>query len=193
MASAERWVPVPGHEGIYEVSDLGRVRSVPRVATHRNGSSRRVDGKIRRLVPNGRYLKVQLSTADGSRRTHWVHRLVLLAFVGDAPGMNACHGNGDGRDNRLVNLRWDTPHENQMDKTRHGTNRQALKTHCPRRHPLVAPNLASGVNGRSCRACANERSNAHQAGRAFDPVRADERYRLLTVDGRAVEVEGASA
>lgn len=46
-----------------------------------------------------------------------IHKLVLEAFVGERPsGMQACHGNGDKTDNRLVNLRWDTVKANHRDK-----------------------------------------------------------------------------
>jgi hypothetical protein len=51
-----------------------------------------------------------------------VHRFVLRAFRGECPdGMEACHGNGNREDNRLVNLRWDTPHNNAVDQLQHGT------------------------------------------------------------------------
>lgn len=51
-----------------------------------------------------------------------VHRLVLEAFVGPCPeGMQACHNNGIRDDNRVENLRWDTPKGNSLDKAKHGT------------------------------------------------------------------------
>lgn len=191
MVAIEEWRAVPGHEGLYEVSDWGRVRSLPRMSVHRNGFRRKVEGQIRRLVPAGRYLKVVLPTSDGRKVSHWVHRLVLQAFEGDQPGMNACHANGDGSDNRLVNLRWDTPHENQMDKTRHGRNHQVLKTECPRKHALSGPNVLRTSRGhRECRSCAIERKSAFAAKRSFSNEHADANYhRLLTESGLAVEVE----
>jgi hypothetical protein len=52
-----------------------------------------------------------------------VARLVLLAFVGPCPdGMECCHTNGNRTDNRLTNLRWDTPKANAADKRAHGTH-----------------------------------------------------------------------
>lgn len=51
------------------------------------------------------------------------HRLVLEAFIGKCPNsMEACHNNGNASDNRLENLRWDTPKNNHADKLRHGTH-----------------------------------------------------------------------
>lgn len=58
----------------------------------------------------------------GKPRPYLVHRLVLEAFVGPCPkGMEACHNDGNPRNNCLENLRWDTPQNNNADKHRHGT------------------------------------------------------------------------
>lgn len=67
------------------------------------------------------YLGVGLS--NGTRHQKYVHRLVLEAFVGPCPeGMEACHNNGNRKDNRLINLRWDTGKANNHDKIAHGTD-----------------------------------------------------------------------
>jgi hypothetical protein len=56
------------------------------------------------------------------RTTRLIHRLVLESFVGPCPnGHQACHNDGDRRNNHLSNLRWDTPRNNERDKVRHGT------------------------------------------------------------------------
>ena len=55
-------------------------------------------------------------------KNFFVHRLILMTFVGPCPpGMVCCHNNGIGTDNRLCNLRWDTPAANMADRDRHGT------------------------------------------------------------------------
>ena len=60
-------------------------------------------------------------TVNGETKSYPVHRLVLLAFAGPCPeGMEACHNNGNPRDNRPENLRWDTPKSNSEDKRIHG-------------------------------------------------------------------------
>lgn len=110
----EAWKPVVGFEGLYEVSDLGRVRSLPRKWCR---------GSIRALVAgtNG-YFGVQLAFG-GVKSPRQVHRLVLEAFKGPCPGgQEACHINGDRTDNRLQNLRWDTRAKNHADKRHHGTS-----------------------------------------------------------------------
>lgn len=76
----------------------------------------------KRMKPSGkRYLKVMLCPG---RKCFSIQTLVLEAFVGSCPpGMQACHfPNRDTTDNRLCNLRWGTPTENQADRAKHGTD-----------------------------------------------------------------------
>jgi hypothetical protein len=105
----EVWQPVVGYEGLYEVSDQGRVRSLR-------------SGRLMSLsVANTGYQQLSLAGRPGSRVKH-VHRLVLEAFVGQCPdGMEGCHANGIRTDNRLTNLRWDTRRGNMADASKHGT------------------------------------------------------------------------
>lgn len=116
----ENWQPVTGWEGLYEVSDQGRVRSFDRV--DRLGRRRR--GRVLSLfVNNHGYLSVCL--ADGSRRgPRSVHNLVIEAFKG--PRLNGYvvrHGPGGQHDNRICNLSYGTHSQNESDKHRDGTVR----------------------------------------------------------------------
>ncbi len=108
-----RWAPVPGYEGLYEVSDDGRVYSFL------------VGRQLGYMNPDGyRIVKLHKSDKQDGFRVLRVHRLVLLAFVGPAPeGMECRHLNGDPSDNRLSNLRWGTQSENVRDAIRHGTHK----------------------------------------------------------------------
>lgn len=134
----EQWAPIPDFEGIYDVSTLGRVRRLD--FPGRDG--RRVRPRVLKPALNGRgYLFVTL-WGPGRKRTALIHRLVLEAFVGPPfEGAHGAHWNGDSADNRLTNLRWATRSENEKDKVRHGTHRNAHKVHCPRGHKLEVPNL----------------------------------------------------
>lgn len=122
----ERWINVVGYEGYYQVSDHGNVRTVPRVIirTGRNeGVSHTVRSKILKPWPQGRYkhMFVGLYRERGMMKVKAVHRIVLEAFVGPCPpGMQCCHWDGDTSNNRVENLRWDTPKNNQADRERHG-------------------------------------------------------------------------
>ena len=146
MTEQERWLPVVGYEGLYEVSDQGRVKRLARV-----GKSWVLPERILKGSHNYRGY-AQVGMFGKSKK---VHRLVLEAFVGPCPkGMVACHWNDDPSDNRLENLRWDTEKANQADKMRNGHNTNANKTHCPQGHEYTEENIYRRDNGyRQCRAC----------------------------------------
>lgn len=156
------WLPVPGWEGNYEVSDEGDVRSLDRVVTLPNGQKRSYKGKLLKPTVNRLGYPMVVLSRPGEQRTMKVHRLVLTAFVGPCPdGMEACHNNGDRGDARLENLRWDTHSNNQYDRRRHGTDHQANKTHCPQGHEYTPENtrvIPSRPTARYCRQCHKERS-----------------------------------
>lgn len=153
---SERWLPIPGWEGYYEVSDLGRVKSCARSVPGRPG--RMINRRERILTPmvsRDGYLCVALCR-DNVRHHTRVHRAVLLAFVGPCPdGMEGCHGDGDSRNNALTNLRWDTRSANTYDKVAHGTHPQSSKTHCPQGHAYDEANTywVPSRGGRHCREC----------------------------------------
>ncbi|MDA5386973.1 NUMOD4 motif-containing HNH endonuclease [Loigolactobacillus backii] len=115
----EKWKDIPGYEGRYQASDLGRIRSLDRVQQTKKGS-RHYKGK---LLRPGRYSKaghVSVVLGHGENGKP-VHRLVTLAFLGPRPeGADICHNNGDPTDNRLVNLRYDSRTENILDVYRQG-------------------------------------------------------------------------
>ena len=147
----EKWLPIPGYEGRYEVSDLGRVRSLARKDSR--GRSRRE--RILRGRPQAKgHLAVALY-ADGVRCDQLIHWLVLLAFVGPRPeGMDACHWNDEPADNRLANLRWDTRAANIADSVRNGGHAMASRTHCPSGHEYTAENTYLYPRGsRACNEC----------------------------------------
>ena len=78
--TTEKWLPIDGFEGSYEVSDRGRVRSLDRISAQ----GRPIKGVVLPLASNNGYRQVGL-TRDRKRSVHLVHRLVLATFVGPAP------------------------------------------------------------------------------------------------------------
>lgn len=97
----ERWATVAGYEGRYEVSDFGRVRSLPRKF--------QPAGKVLRTRPHrDGYRTVALYDGVGNAKTLLVHRLVALAFLGAAPdGLpDINHDDGNKVNNHFKNLEW---------------------------------------------------------------------------------------
>lgn len=129
MMQNEAWRPVLGYEGIYEVSDMGQVRSLNRIDA--SGHRRRGRELSQSLTHNG-YPRVTL-TKLGHEKSRKVHQLVLEAFRGPCPpGMEGCHNNGKPIDCRLSNLRWDTKKSNATDRVRHGTMYRGEQHHAAR-------------------------------------------------------------
>ena len=155
--TTERWLPVVGAEGYYEVSDLGRVRSVTRVIITTTGHSRVYQGRILAPRPDEQERLRVAIRAPGMPKDMRISRLVLIAFRGPPPnGMEGCHGPLGLTDNSVTNLRWDTHSENGLDTTRHGTNHHRNQKYCPREHLLVKPNLVAALltqGFRTCLAC----------------------------------------
>lgn len=123
MNAPEVWLPVVGYEGLYSVSSHGRVRSEAKPFIRSTGHNYVTKPRIMRPAcgKDAPYLSLGLSNESG-RTTHYVHHLVLNAFVGPKPdGTEACHGDGDPKNNRKTNLRWDTRPGNFADKKVHGT------------------------------------------------------------------------
>jgi hypothetical protein len=116
-----KWVPVPGWELRYEISEYGNVRSKDMSVGAKGGKVAIRKGRELALVlkTNG-YLAVTLT--DGvSRPQVSVHKLVARAFKGECPiGLHVLHGDGDKMNNHFTNLRYGTPAENVGDAARHG-------------------------------------------------------------------------
>lgn len=110
----EIWKDIQGYEDLYQVSNLGNVRSKDRrVVNHKSGSTRVCAGMLLNAWDNGNgYLVVSLSK-QRKRKNHYVHRLVASAFV-ENPDNKKCinHTDFDTRNNRASNLEWCTQKEN---------------------------------------------------------------------------------
>lgn len=111
----ELWKCIDGFKGQYQVSDLGRVRSVDRETVDRNGIRRSVKGKILSPCDNGNGYKY-VSLGRGKRE--YIHRLVARAFVCNPHSLQEVnHINEIKSDNRAENLEWVT----HLENIRHGT------------------------------------------------------------------------
>lgn len=105
----ENWKWIPNYSGMYQVSDMGRVKSFRRYK----------DGIYLRPGTMNRF--GHCSVTRGRKNSQCVHTLVLITFIGPRPlGKEALHQNGIGGDNRLTNLRWGTRAENNIDSAKLG-------------------------------------------------------------------------
>lgn len=118
----EIWKPVVGWEGLYEVSNMGRVASLrPRGMNEKRRPRTPHRSLCKPLARRNGYVHVALCLRN-TRKWRSVHHLVLESFVGPRPSGGQCrHLNGITNDNRLSNLLWGTQEENSADKRRHGT------------------------------------------------------------------------
>lgn len=108
----EEWRDVEGYDGRYQVSNIGRVRSLPREGTR--------GGILKPAVRKG-YTRVKLSSGRTTYKWRHVHALVLEAFEGPCPpGQQICHFDDNPENNRLENLRYGYPADNLQDKVRRG-------------------------------------------------------------------------
>lgn len=156
--TTERWAPVPGYEGYYEVSDQGRVRSLDRVVPGGRWGSHRRRGVLMACRPDQKGYPQVLLRRSGTDRCRKVHLLVLEAFVGPCPeGMEACHANDEHGDARLANLRWDTRSGNAKDRLRNGLNayfeERQSRLRCPRGHELCDANVRPSMRAKGHRNC----------------------------------------
>lgn len=109
----EEWRPIKGYEGVYEVSNIGRVRSLDRL----DNLGRRTKGIIKKLrtTKNDGYVRVELKL-NGKQDGRLVHRIVAETFIPNIqhkPTVN--HINHIRDDNRIENLEWATPTEQNDD------------------------------------------------------------------------------
>lgn len=127
----EVWKDVVGYEGLYQVSNHGKVRSLDRYVPHKTLGMKFCGGReMATHTTNAGYLSVNLSK-DGKYTSFDIHRLVAVAFLGasDVSGLEVNHIDENKKNNQVSNLEWVTKSQNN----RHGTKvaRQAEKIKIP--------------------------------------------------------------
>lgn len=109
----EIWKNIVGYEGLYQVSNLGRIRSLDRISKRNSISTRRIRGTIMKThkYTNG-YLFISLCK-DGEKKHFLIHRLVAMAFIPCCTeGYEVNHKNEKKTDNCVDNLEWITHKQN---------------------------------------------------------------------------------
>lgn len=113
----EIWKDIPGFEGMYRVSNLGRIQSIGRVHVWKNSRGTRVERKLAGVIMDPQpskagYCYVLLSNME-TRKRHSIHGLVASSFIGACPpGHNINHKDGDKSNNHAANLEYRTFKEN---------------------------------------------------------------------------------
>jgi len=120
METSEKWLPVVGYEGLYEVSNNGYVRALYREGIYKarwGMAKMNFPAKILKLSKNTNgYNYVSLSK-NSNHRKYLIHRLVLIAFVGESD-LQCNHKDGNKENNNLYNLEFCTNQENSLHSTR---------------------------------------------------------------------------
>lgn len=117
----EIWKEIKGYENLYQVSNLGRVKSLKRIVNHSRWGTQTIHEKIlKTTIDKDGYVQVGLHK-NNKQSTKTVHRLVAIAFcknIENKPQVN--HINGIKTDNRCENLEWNTISENGKHAYRTG-------------------------------------------------------------------------
>ena len=146
----EEWRPVVGYEGLYEVSNMGNVKSLERMKWNGRGYHKIPERILKASKSSNDYLFVSL-WKDGKRKQHRVHRLVAQAFIQFVPQEGVMydvdHRNTDRTDNRAINLYWVSRSQNMNNPI---TNSKLSK-------PVIAIEKRTGLK--------LEFSSAHEAER----------------------------
>lgn len=109
----EIWKDIKNFEGLYQVSNLGRVKSLDRVVIYKNGRKRLFKGKVKNNIFNKKrgYYYITLSKQT-KKFTFSIHKLVADNFLGYKEGKVVDHIDNDRTNNNLSNLRFITQREN---------------------------------------------------------------------------------
>lgn len=130
----EIWKPVPGYEGSYEVSNLGRVRSVSRYTPTWSGKVFKKGTIKKQKEDKDGYFKVWLSK-NSKKKPFFVHRLVATAFLDNPDNLPVVnHKDGNKKNNTVENLEWCTLSEN----TKHAFKIGLIKPSCRGTNKKVA-------------------------------------------------------
>lgn len=117
----EIWKDILGYEGLYQASTTGRVRSMDREITRKNGVKQFYFGRILKSNLNHTDRPYVNLSKENKAKSYEIQRVMAITFLGERPkGYQVCHIDGNHRNNSINNLRYDTVSENSRDLYRVG-------------------------------------------------------------------------
>lgn len=124
----EIWKPIPGFEGLYEVSNMGQVRSLDRIIPDKTHGTRKLAGKVLKQTQDKQGRRYVVLSKHSNTLKKRVHLIVAEVFIGPrVTGIEVCHNDGNSGNNRADNLRYDTHHSNMQDMVQHGNSQRGEK------------------------------------------------------------------
>ena len=123
MKSNEIWKPIKGFEGLYEVSNTGLVKALPRWKVNNRGKQLTKEKLLKFNDFSTDYLRVPLTDKNHIKKYYLVHRLVAMTFIPnekDLPQVN--HIDGNKLNNNVENLEWCTREDNIKHAYKMGLN-----------------------------------------------------------------------
>lgn len=126
----EQWEDIKGYDGVYQVSNLGRVKSIDHFDCNKRN---RIKGRILKpAIKRNGYLQIALSDRTGKSKNYYVHKLVAEAFIGNCPkDCEVNHIDENKANNNVLNLEY-VSHRININ---HGTN--LLRSAQKRRKPVL--------------------------------------------------------
>ncbi|HGO1484269.1 TPA: NUMOD4 domain-containing protein [Staphylococcus aureus] len=120
----EQWRPIKNYKGIYEISNLGNVKSLARTIIKKDGKKQTFKERILNKRHNGYgYYQVGLNN-KGKRIYFYIHRLVGEAFIDNPSNLSQInHVNGNKEDNSVNNLEWVSAKDNTIHSWKTGLSK----------------------------------------------------------------------
>lgn len=147
----EIWADVNGYEGLYQVSNFGKVKKLKRTMQTRNNKTLSYEEIILKPVANSKgYSRVTLIDRSGNKKKHFVHRLVATAFCLPKAGCNTVnHKDSNPLNNNASNLEWVTQSENIRHAVRSNRMNFSQEWHAQQEGvnksiPVIGTNLKTG-------------------------------------------------